>query len=265
MGGLETALLMDRGEGLLFVAVVVVQEGRDEGLFIEVGIEDIHVEVRVGLSSVSGINSFGRRRKEAGGRGGWLNGRGGLERRFDGIAQVGSSTFNGGGGGSLSRISTAVGLGAALLGRSSVEHLTRRGHGGHHLLGDILGGRLGSRDGARLSSVGRIDHARERRRGNVGLVQITRVGQPVQSVGLVKELIDVLARRIPRGDVARFGPDVGDAGGADVATEDGNCGRIGSWNSDGIGAGLASDVGPWMGGRRGSWSRKVDRGALGGS
>ena len=93
-------------------------------------------------------------------------------------------------------------------------------------------------------------------------MQITRVGKPIQSIGLVQELIDVLAGGIPRGDVARLGPNVGDAGGADVTAEDGGRGRIRSWNGDGVGTGLASNVGSWMGGRCGCRSRDVDSDAF---
>mmetsp|Transcript_29852 Transcript_29852/g.87110 ORF Transcript_29852/g.87110 Transcript_29852/m.87110 type:complete len:215 (-) Transcript_29852:987-1631(-) len=212
---------MDGGERFFFVAVVVVQEGRHEGLLIEMGVEDVHVEVRVGLSSVGGICCLGRRCEEAGGRGGWLDGRGRLEGRLDGIVQVGLGMANGSGSGGLARINTDLDRAIdILLVRSRGKHLTRRGHGGHHLLGNVLGGRFGPRDGARLAEVGRVDHARKRWRGGVRLVEIARVGQPVQSVGLLQELVDVLAGGIPRGDVARFGPNVGDAGGADVAAED---------------------------------------------
>ena len=194
---------MDGGERFFFVAVVVIQKGRDEGLLIQMSVEDVHVEVGVGLSSVGGISCLGRRREEAGGGGGRPFGQGRFEGRIDVIVQIGLGTANRSRIDGLGRISTALGLVVGIfLVRPRGKHLTRRGHGGHHLLGNVLGGRFGPRDGVRLANVGRVDHARKRWRGNVRFMEIARVGQPVQSVGLLQELVDVLSGGIPRGYVA---------------------------------------------------------------
>ena len=254
---------------------MLVEEGRDEGLLVEVGVEDVHVEVgmvvpassavlrssppdrnpRGGLAWVGGRR--GRRGRGAGGGGGGIGGR----PAGHPVGRLGRWREEGGGRGSrpTSRRRRAgasplpLGGGRIGVGRDDGGHVigvdvaVGRGRSLHHVeVGGSGRGGGGGRNGGREGGVaaaglglggGRV----------VGLVEVTSIGQPVQCIGLVQELVDVLAGRVPLGGVLVIEPDLGDARGTDLPSQVGRAGGVGRrrcrpGRDDGVGPGPAGHL-----------------------